>query len=209
MRKLALAAVAAACLLPTQAFAADTVANLTSDKLAKILSAATGKEGKITKPEAGVEVVTIRETDGADYDYVLSECTAQGCPDLQMNMFFNKDDSFNLGLVNSYNGKALNASAFLSPENRVYLVRHVVLQGGVTEENIKANIKIFLAAPDLFIEHVASQQTASAAPGVTPVAAPTSPFAGTPADAGAAAAAAPAPKGLFKHAATRQGRGVK
>ena len=75
---------------------------------------------------------------------------------------FNKNERFNLAVVNGFNGKYLNAQASLTPDGRVYLVRLFVTTGGVTEANVKANIDVFTKAPGLFVQHVLSQATASA-----------------------------------------------
>lgn len=161
----------------TPASAADVMQTITSDKLAEILTAMTGKKAEIAKPEAGVEVVTY--TDNGDRDFIMSECTAKGCAIVQMTMFFNKDASFNLAGVNGYNSQNLNAQAFLTPDNRVYLVRLYLTIGGVTEENLKANISLYLRAPGVFIEHLSSQSTAATGTGPVTVAAPAAVSAGT------------------------------
>lgn len=155
-------------LLAGQALAADTLPLLTSAKLAEILTAATGKPATVTKPEAGVEVVSIVEN--GSYDFIMSSCTASGCPDVQMTMFFNKEDIFTLALVNGFNGKDLSATAFLTPDNRVYLVDLYVVEGGVTEENVKKNLAIYLKAPRLFAQYAVGQTTASLPPAGVPVA---------------------------------------
>lgn len=161
---LAFAAVAALT-QANQSFAADTQSRLTSAKFAEILTALTGKAATVTKPEAGVEVVSI--ADNGSYDFVMSDCTAAGCPSVQMTMFFNKEDIFTLALVNSYNSKYLGAQAFLTPDNRVYLVRLFITEGGVTEDNIKANIALYLSSLKVFAQTALSQSTASLpAPGV-------------------------------------------
>ncbi len=191
MRKVLIAAatVAALARLSQAASAADVITNMTSDRLAVILTAMTGKKAVITKPESGVEVVTI--TDNGDIDFIMTDCAAKGCASMQPTMFFNKDEHFNLTVVNSYNTKELSAQAFLTADNRVFLVRLYVFDGGVTEENLKTNIGIYLKAPGIFAEHaLGSQTTASAGgSGSVPVAAPSMPA--TSAGVGAQAGAPP------------------
>ncbi|MFM9862401.1 MAG: YbjN domain-containing protein [Micropepsaceae bacterium] len=170
MRKSLLAA-AAAVHLAAAASAADVITAIKSDRLAEIVTALTGKKATIEKPEAGVEVVTI--SDDGDMDFIMSDCTAKGCSTLQPTMFFNKDDQFNLTVVNGYNSKQLGAQAFLTPDNRAYLVTLYLFDGGVTEENVKAKIVLYLKTPGIFVEHViGSQTTASAPAGTVPAAAP-------------------------------------
>lgn len=183
-----LLAAAAALQLAATASAADVITAIKSDRLAEIVTALTGKKATITKPEAGVEIVTI--SDNGDMDFIMSDCTANGCATLQPTMFFNKDDAFNLAVVNGYNSKQLGAQAFLTPDNRAYLVTLYLFDGGVTEENMKAKLVLYMKTPGIFVDHVVKSQTvASAAPasGATPAAAP----AAAPAVTAGAGAGAP------------------
>jgi opacity protein-like surface antigen len=175
MRKSLLAA-AAFIHLTAAASAADVITAIKSDRLAEILTALTGKTATVAKPEAGVEVVTI--ADNGDYDFILSECTAKGCSTMQPTMFFNKDDQFNLTVVNGYNSKQLGAQAFLTPDNRAYLVTLYLFDGGVTEENVKVKIALYLKTPGIFVQHVVGSQTTASAPpaaSTMPAAAPSTP----------------------------------
>lgn len=162
MRKfvLAAAAVAATAVFSTQANAAGLMTKMTSQGLSDMLTAAGATEVKITKPEAGVEIVSANDGSGT-MNFVLLNCAADGCPSLQMTAMFNKDDRFTLAAVNGYNYSYLNAHASLSPSGEVLLVRHFVSLGGVTEDNLKANIAIFALSPDQFSKHILSQVTAS------------------------------------------------
>ena len=73
------AVVAAASLFaPVQASAADVFERLTSAKLSAILTARGGKNVEVTKPEAGTEVVSMGDESGTQ-NFVMSNCTAQGC----------------------------------------------------------------------------------------------------------------------------------
>ena len=171
MRKsISLVAVAMAALITvTSSASAAELTQITSAKLSEILTAITGKATNVSKPEAGVEIVSIVEN--GSYDFVLSDCTAQGCATMQMTMFFNKEDIFTLALVNGFNSKDLSATAFLTPDNRVYLVNLFITDGGVTEENIKANLAIYLRAPGKFAKFALSQTTAALPSAGVPVAA--------------------------------------
>jgi hypothetical protein len=144
----------------TQAFAADVITRLSSQRLADMMKAAGATEVKITKPEAGVEIVTFGDNTGT-MDFVLLSCTAEGCATLQMAAVFNKDDRFTLAALNSYNAKYLNAQASLQPDGNVLLAKLYVPGGGVTEENLKTNMAIFFQAPNLFSKHILEQVTVS------------------------------------------------
>jgi hypothetical protein len=181
-----LIATAAALQLTATASAADVITAIKSERLGEIVTALTGKKATITKPEAGVEIVTI--SDNGDMDFIMSDCTANGCETLQPTMFFNKDDAFNLAVVNGYNSKQLGAQAFLTPDNRAYLVTLYLFDGGVTEENMKAKLVLYMKTPGIFVDHVLKSQTVAApVSGATPAAAP----AAAPAVTAGAGAAAP------------------
>lgn len=161
-----LLAASAALLLVSTAHAADTITTIKSERFAEIVTAMTGLKATITKPEAGVELVTI--SDGGDVDFILSDCKSNGCSTLQPTMFFNKHEAFNLAVVNAYNSKQLGAQAFLTPDDRVYLLTLYLLDGGVTEENMKIRIALYLKTPGIFADHVLkSQVVASSAPSIT------------------------------------------
>jgi hypothetical protein len=161
-----LLAASAALLLISSAQAADTITTIKSERLAEIVTALTGQKATITKPEAGVEIVTI--SDDGDVDFILTDCKMNGCSTLQPTMFFNKHEAFNLAVVNGYNSKQLGAQAFLTPDNRVYLLTLYLFDGGVTEENLKIRLALYMRTPAIFADHVLkSQVVASAAPSVT------------------------------------------
>ena len=88
-----------------------------------------------------------------------------------MMTFFEKDSHFNLTAINSFNSIDASAEAVLRADGQVSLMRLQVFEGGVTAENVKAHIKMFMNAPALFAQHVLEQKTVSYAPGPMPAAA--------------------------------------
>lgn len=162
MRKsvLTAAVVATLAISSTQAFAADVITRLSSQRLADIMKAAGATEATISKPEAGIEIVTFGDGSGT-MDFVLLGCTAEGCTTLQMSAVFNKDARFTLAALNGYNAKYLNAQASLQSDGNVLLAKLYVPAGGVTEENLKANMAVFFQAPSLFSKHILEQVTVS------------------------------------------------
>ena len=70
-----LLAASAALLLVSTAQAADTITTIKSERLAEIVTALTGQKATITKPEAGVEIVTI--SDDGDVDFILTDLTGR------------------------------------------------------------------------------------------------------------------------------------
>jgi hypothetical protein len=175
VRKSILLAVATAAitLSSTQALAQEVFSRLTSDRLSNVLKAAGATQVEVTKPEAGVEVVTFNDGTGT-VNLVLMECAADGCGVLQMSIIFEKDARFTLSALNSFNATYLNAQAAVMPSGNIGLIDLYVPAGGVTENNLRANLAIYLESPKLFEQHIQSQVTASAdKPGTaTPVAAP-------------------------------------
>lgn len=162
MRKSVLSAVvaAASALSATQAYAEDVFSRLTSDRLSTILKAAGATEIEATKPEAGVEVVTFSDGTGT-VNLVLMECTADGCGTLQMSIIFEKDPRFSLSALNSFNATYLNAQAAIMPSGNTGLIRLYLPGGGVTENNLRLNLAVYLESPQLFEKHIQSQVTAS------------------------------------------------
>lgn len=162
MRKSILLAVvaAASALSATQAYAEDVFSRLTSDRLSTILKAAGATEIETTKPEAGVEVVTFSDGTGT-VNLVLMECTADGCGTLQMSIIFEKDPRFTLSALNSFNATYLNAQAAIMPSGNIGLIKLYLPGGGVTENNVRLNLAVYLESPQLFEKHIQSQVTAS------------------------------------------------
>lgn len=173
-------AAAAAVFLPFEASAADALmTRLTSQRLSTMLQAAGATQIEVTKPKEGIEAVSFNDGKGT-VDFIMSECTSDGCETLQMMILFEKDAAkpYSVAGVNSYNGKVLNAQAAVLADGKLLLADLFVTLGGVTEANIKANFGIFLQAPYLLAEHLGTQNIVSApAPqgGATPVAAPVTP----------------------------------
>ena len=161
MRSL-LAAIAAAIffLAPVSATAADNITRLTPEKLSQIVETLAGKKPEIDLSDKSSPTVSIDTGNGSDF-FILSQCTEQGCLDIQMLCFFDKDPRYTLAAVNSYNGAFVNAQATLTTDGKVYLVRDYLVEGGVSEANIIANIQTYDAADDVFIEHMKKQETAA------------------------------------------------
>ena len=162
MRKsiLVAAVTAATAFSSTEVFAADVITRLTSDRLTTILKAAGATEIEATKPEAGVEVVTFSDGTGT-VNLVLLECAADGCGMLQMSIIFDKDPRFTLSALNSFNATYLNAQAAIMPSGNIGLIRLYLPGGGVTEDNVRLNLAVYLESPGLFEKHIQSQVTAS------------------------------------------------
>jgi Putative bacterial sensory transduction regulator len=152
--------VAATAVSSTGALAADVITRLTSERLSNVLKAGGATEIQVTKPEAGVEIVNFNDGSGM-VNFVLLDCTAEGCGTLQMSILFDNDARFTPAVLNGYNATYLNAQAALMTSGKVALMDLFVTAGGVTEDNLKANIVIFLQSPSLFEKHLASQVTAS------------------------------------------------
>ena len=167
-----LAAVATAILLaaPVQASGNELIARITPEHLAKIVEEVTGKKPELGKNDAGDPIVSVNPGNGVD-EYILGRCTAQGCLDIQATTFFDKNPKLTLAVVNSYNNKYLNAQGSIGADGLTYLIRLFVTDGGVSEENIKVNIKIFMDAPGALMEVVETQATASLPATGVPVAA--------------------------------------
>ncbi len=206
MRKSILLAVAAAAIAfgSTQAYAQEMFSRLTSDRLSNILKAAGATEIEVTKPEAGVEVVTFNDGTGT-VNLVLMECTADGCGTLQMSVIFEKDARFTLSALNSFNATYLNAQAAIMPSGNIGLINLYLPGGGVSENNLRLNLAVYLESPQLFEKHIQSQVTASAdKPGAAqPVAAPKLTI-----GAGAPLATAKAKFDVMKYLSTKPGRRI-
>ena len=159
-------AFAIAALSSTPLYAASSSAliarALTSAKISALLKASAATQMETTKPSDGVELVYFNDGHGT-VNFVLSDCTADGCGVMQMTIFFDKEESKNMSLatINSFNAKVLNAQAAQLPAGELGLVDIFVTSGGVTEENIMANVSIFLQAPVLLAEHLGSADIVS------------------------------------------------
>lgn len=154
------AAMAAATAYAPAALAADVMTHFTVDRMTAMLKAAGATEIETKKPEPAVEIITFNDGKGT-VNMILLDCAAQGCSSMQLGVFFEKDDRYSLSALNSYNAVYLNAQAALLKSGNVTLVRLVVADGGITEDNVKANLQIFLDAPALFEKTIQGQVTTS------------------------------------------------
>ncbi len=170
MRSLVLAAAAVAALTTAPVSAADLMTRLAPEKMVAIVTAATGKPAELVKNDQGDPVVSVNTGNGYD-DFILGRCDAQGCADIQMTCFFEKDPKLTLAAVNAFNYKYVNAQGSVGPDGKTYLVRSMVVEGGVTEANIKANLALYFAAADLLVDVANTQQTAAIPSGGVPVSA--------------------------------------
>ncbi|MEQ1863389.1 MAG: YbjN domain-containing protein [Micropepsaceae bacterium] len=164
-------AMTAASILPASA---DTLARVSPAKMAALLTAAGATQVEVAKPQDGIELVKFNDGTGT-VNLVLSQCNADGCEVMQMTIFFDKEESktVSLATVNSFNAKVLNAQAALLSSGELALIDLFVTTGGVTEENVMANVVIFLQSPKLLADHLKSENIASNAvqPTVTPASA--------------------------------------
>lgn len=162
MRKsfLLAAAFAAAAFASAPAQAADILTALTSQRLTAMLQAAGATQIATEKPQDGVEIVTFNDGNGG-VNLILLDCQAGSCPTLQMSVAFEKDAKYTLTALNGYNATYLNAQAAVLPNGNVVLARLYSTLGGVTEDNLKANLAIFLQAPTVFENHINAQVTAA------------------------------------------------
>jgi hypothetical protein len=173
--RISLLAFAITALICGQATAAELLTKLKPQQLIDIAKAGGSAKIETSKPEAGVEIVSIGDSTGT-MDFVFLNCAADGCTTLQMATLFAKDSRFTLSAINGYNATYLNAQASLRADGEVLLARLYTPVGGVTEDNLKANLVIFANAPDLFSKHILSLQTVAAKPVTTPVASSEAPF---------------------------------
>ena len=154
------AALAAAALASGPVHAADLLTGLNSQRLSAMLLTAGATEVKTEKPQEGVEIITVNDGNGG-VNLVLLDCQAGSCPTLQMSVAFEKDAKYTLNALNSYNSTYLIAQAAVLPNGNVLLARLYTTLGGVTEDNLKANLQLFLQAPNIFETHINSQVTAA------------------------------------------------
>lgn len=161
MRNLVLAfGMAVAAVSITPAFAVDVMTHLKADHLSNMLKSAGATEIEVTKPEAGVEIVSFNDGTGP-VDFILMNCTEEGCLTLQMDTTFEKADNLTLQAVNSFNQNFLNAQAVLLTDGGVALRKLYLANGGFTEANLGTTANVFLASPGLFVTHLKTLVTAS------------------------------------------------
>lgn len=206
MRTSFAAAIAAAvALAPMPAAAAELMTHLTSKFISESLTAIGATQVEVKKPEPGVEIVSFNDGSGP-VDFVLMNCTAEGCTTLQMNTTYDKDPRFTIEAVNSFNKSMLNVQTVFLDDGAVALRRLFVTNGGVTEANYQINANIFFVAPKEFEKHIAERTVAGAGQG-TPQSLPAA--GGARALQLGAAAAAGMPARVEKWLAARPRRTLK
>jgi hypothetical protein len=108
---------------------------------------------------------------GLPFSYSIRICDAApelgpGCVGLLMAIGIDLSDQPRpLELVNSFNRSFPMVTAVIFDDKKLALGRFMFSVGGLSKDNLKANIALFAAAPAIFAKHVQSQLVASAESG--------------------------------------------
>lgn len=163
----------------TAAFAAVAIAAsaIAGPAMAADLTTFTPENVKAIVTEAGGTNVTQEASDGVTfinfemgglpYSYSIRLCDpkgAGGCVGLLMAIGFEMEQGYTLDTLNSFNRNVPLATVVQIDSKTIAFGRFVVSLGGISAENIKANMALVSIAPELFARHLKSQVVASADP---------------------------------------------
>jgi hypothetical protein len=102
------------------------------------------------------QIDVIRFTAGQiNYNLAFAVCDApMKCRGLQMLIFFRQNQKpYQIAQVNSFNQRYAFAQAVLMPDGKLGLSRYVISDGGVTQNNLTENLKVFMAMPAQAAQH--------------------------------------------------------
>jgi len=164
----ALAFGAAAALSPVSIQPAQAQSALLNDFTAENVSAVLTELGATnikTSQNDGITFLNF-ELGGLPQSYSIRLCNLSaelgpGCLGLLMAIGFETPDKINLDVFNSFNRKWPLATSVKIDDKTMALGRFIFSPGGVSRENLKANIALLMGAPEAFNTHLKSQLVAS------------------------------------------------
>lgn len=147
-----------------QAARAETITDFTPENVSAILTEVGATN---IKPglQDGVTFINF-ELGGLPYSYSIRLCNVAaelgpGCLGLLMAIGFEMPDKISLEIFNSFNRKWPLATSVKIDDKTMALGRFMFSPGGVSRENLKANIALLTGAPEAFRTHLSSQVVAS------------------------------------------------
>lgn len=150
-------ALACACLLPVTAFAQDAI--LTEDErlvtgilLEDLKAIATDLGHTIRSENSDSVLVTVNTEDDFIYSMHGGACNDSGlCKGINMMASYNTMEGMTLESINAANNTYAAANVWNS-DGSLVISRYLILDGGMTISNIKANITTLLAIAPLVLE---------------------------------------------------------
>ncbi|MEM5516571.1 YbjN domain-containing protein [Henriciella sp. AS95] len=142
MKFTTLVAAAMAVSLPAMAQDAGLISSVTEDSLAAFAEAQ-GHE-VLGYGEAGEVSVRAESADGIVYYLTGTACTDGTCTGINMSARFDANEQVTLETINDANIRRAAVSVWLL-DNTLGISRYVILDGGMTEENIQINFDNFIA----------------------------------------------------------------
>ena len=142
MKLSTLALAAAAISLPAFSQGSDIITSVTEDSLTAF-GEAQGHE-VLGYGEAGDVSVRAESDDGIVYYLTGTACTDSVCTGINMNARFDANDLVTFEKINDANIRRAAVSVW-KLDNTLGISRYVILDGGMTEENIQINFDNFIA----------------------------------------------------------------
>ena len=166
----AIAALAlAAAILPAPAQAADAadIAAFTVENVSSIITEVGGTKIEINK-DGDVTFINF-ELGGQTYSYSIRTCDiapeVPGCLGLLMAIGFSMESPYALETFNGFNQSFPLVTAVRIDSKTLAFGRYVFSAGGLTRNNIAANMGLVIGAPQAFAAYLKSQVIASRTPG--------------------------------------------
>jgi hypothetical protein len=159
---LSLAFVSALGVAPAAA-ADPLITQFTTQNVSDVLKELGATEIKTVKGDDGTDSVSFTY-DSGPFLFSIINCKKAPCHDLQMAIFYEKDAAFTPGFANTFNGKWLDATAIALADGTLMMNRLVIANGGVTKENLRENMSIFVNVPNLIADQLKAVTTVSAPP---------------------------------------------
>jgi hypothetical protein len=153
--------------LPQPANAAAVVADITEftpENVTSMLGEIGATNIKQEKQD-GIVVLSF-ELGGLPYAYSIQLCNVSaelgsGCLGLLMAIGFEMPEKYNAEIFNSFNKKYPMATSVRIDDKTMALGRFMFSLGGLSRDNLKANMAVMTGAPEAFRTHLRSQLTVS------------------------------------------------
>lgn len=142
--KFAILAVAAAALaIPAVAQSSELITSVTQEDLAAIAEEA-GHE-VVGYGEAGAVSVRASTPEGTVYYLSGTACQGDTCQGINLSSRFEANERVTLETINQANIRRAAVSVWLMDDNVLGISRYIILDGGMTDENIRINLDNFIA----------------------------------------------------------------
>jgi hypothetical protein len=146
----------------TAAGTSSLVTSFTPDQVTQVVTALGGSDFETKTTDSGLKILHFKAYD-LHYTLVFKVCKPDCLGLLMLINFSTEGVKVTTDMLNEFNTRFDYAAASLEKDQAI-LTRYVIADGGITTDNISANISNFFYAPKVLIDFIKSKQTVAYMP---------------------------------------------